>query len=145
MNHMITQYKNIFVLGLDESNMRTLLAVPDADSYRFHPLLTIEELQVGEVSVTDLFEKAKGVLDAFDGSIDAIVGYWDFPVSTLVPMLSEHYGTRSTGLESIVKCEHKYWSRLEQQKVVDEYPGFGRVDMEADKPRPPRAWTSPCG
>ncbi len=71
--------KNIFVIGLDEANLPTLQAVPDAQQYEFHPLLTIEELQHGEVSVAELFEKAQKVLDAFDGSIDAIVGYWDFP------------------------------------------------------------------
>jgi biotin carboxylase len=135
--------KNIFVLGLDESNLPTLNAVPHAEEYRFHRLLTIEELQVGEVSVPDLIDKAQGVLDAFDGPIDAIVGYWDFPVSTLVPILSERYGTRSTSLESVVKCEHKYWSRLEQEKVVEEHPRFGRVDLEADDPRPPEGMSFP--
>ncbi|MEV8309731.1 ATP-grasp domain-containing protein [Streptomyces flavidovirens] len=141
--------KNIFVLGLDEANLPTLRAVPDAQEYEYHPLLTIEELQHGEVSVAELFDKARGVLDSFEGSIDAIVGYWDFPVSTLVPMLSERYGTRSTGLESVVKCEHKYWSRLEQQKVIDEHPRFGRVDLEADDPQPPEGvrfpmWLKPA-
>ncbi|MFJ5273048.1 ATP-grasp domain-containing protein [Streptomyces sp. NPDC088358] len=141
--------RNVFVIGLDEANLPTLNAVPDAKELRFHPLLTIEELQGGEVSVAALLEKARGVLDAFDGTIDAIVGYWDFPVSTLVPMPSERYGTRSTSLESVVKCEHKYWSRLEQQKVTDKHPRFGRVDLEADDPRPPEGvrfpmWLKPA-
>ncbi|MFJ6698108.1 acetyl-CoA carboxylase biotin carboxylase subunit family protein [Streptomyces sp. NPDC091272] len=135
--------KNIFVVGLDEANLPTLNAVPHADEYRFHPLLTIEELQVGEVSVPDLIEKATAVLDAFDGTIDAIVGYWDFPVSTLVPILSERYGTRSTNLASTVKCEHKYWSRLEQEKVVEEHPRFGQVDLTADDPVPPEGMSFP--
>ncbi|TXS32359.1 ATP-grasp domain-containing protein [Streptomyces sp. adm13(2018)] len=131
------QLKNIFVVGLDDANLPTLEAVPDADSYRFHRLLTIEELQEGEVSVNDLLQRARAVLDAHDGSIDAIVGYWDFPVSTLVPMLGEEYGTRTTSLESVVKCEHKYWSRLEQRKAIDAHPRFGRVDLDTDTPLPP--------
>ncbi|WP_033328508.1 ATP-grasp domain-containing protein [Streptomyces yerevanensis] len=129
--------KNVFVIGLDEANLPTLRQVPGARSLRFHQLLTIEELQIGEVHLPALIEKAQGVLDAFDGSVDAIVGYWDFPVSTLVPILSERYGTRSTSLESVVRCEHKYWSRLEQQKVTDRHPRFGRVDLAAEPPRPP--------
>ncbi|MFV0137904.1 acetyl-CoA carboxylase biotin carboxylase subunit family protein [Streptomyces sp. HMX87] len=129
--------KNVFVVGLDEANLATLKAVPGADALRFHGLLTVEELQVGEVSLPTVIEKAQSVLDAFDGSIDAIVGYWDFPVSTLVPILGERYGTRTTSLESVVKCEHKYWSRLEQQKVTDCHPRFGRVDLAADRPSPP--------
>ncbi|MFD6431148.1 acetyl-CoA carboxylase biotin carboxylase subunit family protein [Streptomyces venezuelae] len=147
--HPQAQPKNVFVLGLDDANLPTLNSVPDAESYRFHPLLTVEELQGGEVSVPALLEKAQGVLDAFDGSIDAIVGYWDFPVSTLVAILGDRYGTRSTSLESVVKCEHKYWSRLEQQKVIDEHPRFGRVDLDADEPRPPEGvrfpmWLKPA-
>jgi biotin carboxylase len=35
-------------------------------------------------------------------------------------------------LEAVVKCEHKYWSRLEQQKVIEELPRFGLVDPERD-------------
>ncbi|GHA71128.1 hypothetical protein GCM10010330_24890 [Streptomyces tendae] len=129
--------KNVFVVGLDEANLPTLQAVPGAQSLRFHGLLTVEELQDGEVSVPDILEKAQRELDAFEGSIDAIVGYWDFPGSTLVPILGERYGTRTTSLESVVKCEHKYWSRLEQREVTDCHPRFGRVDLRADPPRPP--------
>ncbi|MFI2238601.1 acetyl-CoA carboxylase biotin carboxylase subunit family protein [Streptomyces chrestomyceticus] len=141
--------KNIFVLGLEAANLPALHDVPDADRYRFHPLLTVKELQVGEVSVPDLLDKAQQLLDSFDGSVDAIVGYWDFPISTLVPILSERYGTRSTSLASVVKCEHKYWSRLEQEKAVDTHPRFGRVDLHADPPRPPEGvgfpmWLKPA-
>ncbi|WP_329236130.1 ATP-grasp domain-containing protein [Streptomyces sp. NBC_00111] len=137
------QRRNIFVIGLDDSNLRTLEAVPDAGSYRFHRLLGVEELQEGEVSVPGLMDRARAVLDAHDGSIDAIVGYWDFPVSTLVPMLGKEYGVRTTGLESVVKCEHKYWSRLEQRKVIDELPAFGRVDLDSDDPKPPEGVSFP--
>ncbi|AEN13828.1 MULTISPECIES: ATP-grasp domain-containing protein [unclassified Streptomyces] len=137
------QPKNIFVIGLDDANLPTLQAVPQADSYRFHRLLSIEELQEGEVSVPDLLNRARAVLDAHDGSVDAIVGYWDFPVSILVPLLGKEYGVRTTGLESVVKCEHKYWSRLEQQKVIDEYPRFGRVDLDTDDPQPPEGVNFP--
>ncbi|MET8678974.1 ATP-grasp domain-containing protein [Streptomyces sp. NPDC004647] len=123
---------NIFVIGLDEENLDTLRRVPLVAAYRFHPLLDVEELQIGEIDVADLISKAEAQLDAFDGNIDGIVGYWDFPVSTIVPILCERYGLRSSSLESVVKCEHKYWSRLEQQKVIDEHPRFALVDLEGE-------------
>ncbi len=135
--------KNIFVIGMDEANLRVLREVPHAEDYAFHPLLDVEELQVGEVSVPDLLEKARAQLDAFDGSIDAVVGYWDFPVSTIVPILAGQYGLRSSSLESIVKCEHKYWSRLEQQKVIKEHPRFDLVSLVEDDPRPPEGMSFP--
>ncbi|MGH3310220.1 MAG: ATP-grasp domain-containing protein [Streptomyces sp.] len=137
MKEISVRQKNIFVMGMDEANLQVLREIPDAAEYDFHALLTVAELQHGEVSVPDLLEKARTKLDAFDGSIDAIVGYWDFPVSTIVPILNGQYGLRGTSLESIVKCEHKYWSRLEQQKVIEEHPRFGLVSLETDDPRPP--------
>src|SRR5699024_3417689 len=113
---------NIFVLGLDDRNQAELDVLPDADQYVFHSLLPIEAMQEGIISFPDILQKAQDRLDDFEGSIDAIVGYWDFPVNLLVPILSRQYGLPSKDLEAVVKCEHKYWSRLEQQKVIDEYP-----------------------
>jgi hypothetical protein len=132
----VDRKKHIFVLGMDEQNFATLADVPHAESYVFHPLLSIDELQRGEIDVEALLKKAEAQLDAFDGEIDAIVGFWDFPVSTLVPLLSAPRGLRSTSLESILKCEHKYWSRLEQQKVTDAHPRFAVVDLDGT-PEPP--------
>ncbi|MGP3977048.1 ATP-grasp domain-containing protein [Streptomyces sp. 8N114] len=134
---------------MDDANRTTLEAVPDAARYRFHPLLAPEELQGDGISVPALLDRARGVLDSFDGRVDAVVGYWDFPVSTMIPLLAEQYGTRSTSLDSVVKCEHKYWSRLEQQQVIDEVPRFGRVDLDAAQPEPPAGvrfpmWVKPA-
>lgn len=126
--------RNIFVLGLDEFNFSSLRRLADAEQYDFHQLLTRPELQVGTVSVPELLDKARRELDSFDGSIDAIVGYWDFPVSMLVPILCDRYGLCSASLEAVLKCEHKYWSRLEQQKVIDEYVPFGLLDLTNENP-----------
>ncbi|WP_022873411.1 ATP-grasp domain-containing protein [Nesterenkonia alba] len=120
---------NIFVLGLDELNHRALRALPGAEEYTFHQVLTFDELQGGTVSVSELLTEAQKRLDAFPGSIDAIVGYWDFPVTAMVPILCQRYGLPSANLSGIVTVEHKYWSRLEQQKVIDEHPGFGLIDL----------------
>ncbi|MFI5756887.1 acetyl-CoA carboxylase biotin carboxylase subunit family protein [Streptomyces sp. NPDC051569] len=130
MDSATTDSTNIFVMGLDDLNKEMLLRAPGAEGFRFHSLLTIEELQSGDIDIPALLARAERRLDDFDGTIDAIVGYWDFPVSSLVPILCERYGVRGTSLESIVKCEHKYWSRIEQRKVISELPGFGIVDLE---------------
>lgn len=106
--------------------------MPDADRYMFHQLLTQDELQHGVVSVPDLLDQARAQLDAFDGTVDAIVGYWDFPITMMVPILYQERELRSATLEAVVKCEHKYWSRLEQQKVIDEHPAFALLDLSVD-------------
>jgi biotin carboxylase len=134
---------NVAVLGLDEANRELLERVPGADRYAFHRLLTIEELQQGEdIPVADLLAEATARIEAFDGRIDAIVGFWDFPVSTMVPVLCERFGLRGASLESVLRCEHKYWSRLIQREVITEYPPFGLVDL--DDPRAPADVGCPC-
>lgn len=126
--------KDIFVLGLDDENLTTLRHI-DMD-LRFHPLLSPDELQSGDIDLAALLDKASEQMAAFDGTIDAVVGYWDFPISSMVPMLADRFGLRGADLEAVVKCEHKYWSRLEQAKVIDEYPAFGLVDPFHDT-KPP--------
>jgi hypothetical protein len=134
---MSARPKNVFVLGLDERNRELLHGLPDQSAYRFHGLLGREELQSGgTVPLRELLEKAESRLAAFDGPVDAIVGYWDFPVSSMLPLLCERYGLPSASLESVVKCEHKYWSRLEQRKVCDAHPAFDLVDLEHPVPPP---------
>ncbi|MDQ7811058.1 ATP-grasp domain-containing protein [Amycolatopsis sp. A133] len=129
--------ENIFVIGLDEENRRVLDRLPWASGYRFHGLLTPEELQHGESDFEALLKTAQHELDAFDGDVDAIVGYWDFPAASLVPILCARYGLPGVSLEAVLKCEHKYWSRLEQRKVIDELPNFGIVDLDGEPPAPP--------
>src|SRR5699024_12881160 len=47
-----------------------------------------------------------------------------------------------TDLTDVVKCEHKYWSRLIQQQVIEEIPKFGLVDPYRD-PLPPAGMSFP--
>lgn len=122
--------KNIFVLGLDAENRSELEALPDAEHFRFHPLLDVDELAHGEIRLADLLDKAEAELNSFDGPVDAVVGYWDFPISTMVPILCHRRGLPSAALEAVLKCEHKYWSRLEQQKSIEEYPRFALVHLD---------------
>ncbi|MGH3906331.1 MAG: ATP-grasp domain-containing protein [Pseudonocardiaceae bacterium] len=128
--------KNVFVLGFDEHNSRILQDMPDAAECDFHPLLTFDEIYGEEIKFGDVLAAAKRELDAFDGPIDAIIGFWDFPVSSILPLLRQRYGLPTASLEEVVKCEHKYWSRLVQQQVIDEYPPFGLVDPEHDTQPP---------
>jgi hypothetical protein len=127
---------NVFVVGLDEHNEELLHDLPDAERYRFHQLLSYEEIYGEEIRLPGLLDKAQRELESFDGSVDAIIGFWDFPVSTMLPILRARFGLPGPPLEEVVKCEHKYWSRLEQQKVIDEYPRFALVDPGRDQDPP---------
>lgn len=128
---------NVFVLGLDEANRRLLRRLPHALRYRFHPLLGADTLLSGaEVPLEELLALAQARLESFPGSIDAITGYWDFPVTSMVPILCSRFRLPGAALDAVVKCEHKYWSRLVQQEVTDACPPFALVDL-AGPPRPP--------
>jgi len=131
------QTRNVFVLGLDDRNLALMQNLPNASSLRFHRLLTREELMYVEAPVGELLDRARDELNSFDSTIDAIVGYWDFPVSSMVPVLCREYGLPGPSLEAVLKCEHKYWSRIEQRKVALSFPPFELVSLEND-PEPPR-------
>jgi ATP-grasp domain len=134
--------ENVFVLGLDDHNARILHGLPDAGRYRFHPLLSGDELAGGEtIPMQALLDAAQRQVESFDGPVHALIGFWDFPVSTMVPILCDRLGLRWASLESVVKCEHKYWSRLEQRRVIDEYSRFGLIDL--DRPALPKGMDYP--
>jgi len=122
--------KNIFVVGLNDLNAERLTRLRGCQDIAFHPLLTPEEVsETQEFDIPAMLRDAEATLDAFDGSIDAIVGYIDFPVSTMLPLLCKKYGTRNASLESLLKCEHKYWSRKVMAEVIPEHvPKFTAFD-----------------
>jgi hypothetical protein len=111
--------RQIFVLGLDDFQRPLLEALPQASECRFHGLLTMDQLRQGDrIPIAELVEEALAELDRFDGHIDAVVGFWDFPINCLVPILSERLGLPHKPLAGVVACEHKYWARIVQQRVV---------------------------
>ncbi|PQO24798.1 D-alanine--D-alanine ligase [Rhodobacteraceae bacterium WD3A24] len=121
---------NIFVMGLDSYNLGLLQQVRHAEKYAFHGLLSYDEIAgAARFDMEALLDKARGILRAFPGRIDAIVGYWDFPTILMKPILRREFGLRGPSLESVLRCQHKYISRMEQAEVVpDQLPAFALVD-----------------
>ena len=117
--------KQIFVIGLDEFNMKKLQNLPDADRYEFHPALEVSEMrQIEKYDMNELINLCTKRIEE-NGKIDAIVSFYDFPGTTLLPIIAEKYQLPGPSLESIMKCENKFWSRLEQSKVIaDHIPVF---------------------
>jgi hypothetical protein len=127
---------NVFVLGLDDLNLGVLENLPGADELRFHELLCRDDLlDIAHLDLPARLAQAERILRDFDGSVDAVVGYWDFPVSSLVPIVCHRFGLPSPDLDGVLRCEHKYWCRLEQSEVIEEHPAFALVPF--DDPAPP--------
>lgn len=122
--------KNVFVIGLDEFNRKKLECLPEAEECRFLPALDYTEIRhVQHYDMEQLIRCARKRMKAEPGGVDAIVTYYDFPGTVMVPILAEEFGVIGPSLESVLKCEHKYWSRLEQQKVIAEHiPKFRAFD-----------------
>ena len=123
--------KNIFVIGYNEFNLGELRAIKRAEEYNFIPVLPISEAQqIGVKSdVEALLDKCRKAIDGFDGNVDAIIGFYDFPITLMVFILCREYGLRAPSVESGLMCEHKYWSRNEQSRVIEDHvPGFEAVN-----------------
>ena len=131
--------KNVFFIGLNDFNRTKLEAIRNAERYRFHGLLDpAEVLDTYDFPIADMLQRSEQQLRDWQkesgGSIDAIAGYMDFPVSTMLPLLCNKFGVRTPTLESLLKCEHKYWSRLIQREVIPNYiPRFRAFDPFDDK------------
>jgi len=126
--------KNVFILGLNDFNRKKLTSIRGAKGYTFHGLLETKQVyDAEEFPLEELLEQAEGQLTQWRETtgerIDAIAGYMDFPVSLMLPLLCARFKTPSPSLESVLACEHKYWSRLLQQQVIPEHiPGFRLFD-----------------
>ncbi|QTG80120.1 ATP-grasp domain-containing protein [Arthrobacter crystallopoietes] len=122
--------KNVFVLALTDVQRGELETVNGAENYVFRNLLDYESVvNTPEIDFEGLLAKARSELQEFDGPVDAIVTHWDFPASVIGPLLAKENGLPAPSLESLLKCEHKYWSRLEQKASIPEcVPQFASFD-----------------
>jgi len=128
--------KNIFVIGYDESHGEDVKRIPDVDRFCFYPLLYSDEVVYQKsYDVEKKLEDARKVLNDFDGPVDGIICHWDFPATSLYAMLCEEFELPGPSLEAILKCAHKYWSRLAQREVVPENtPAFCAINPFAEDP-----------
>ena len=122
--------KNVFIVGLDPFNREKLERLPQAAECEFHPALEVGDIRgVTEYDMPALIETAISAMASIPGGVDGVASYWDFPGTVMAPILARHFGVRGPNLEAILKCEHKYWSRLEQRKAIpDHIPRFRAFD-----------------
>lgn len=139
---------DVFVVGMSDAEHRQLDRAL-GDRYRFHPLLEFSDVRyVDEIDFDALVERASAELDGAS-SVDGVMGYWDFPTTSLVPVLQQRFGLPGASLEAVARCEHKYWSRRIQAEVVGELvPSFvafdpAEEDALAEADIAPPYWVKP--
>jgi hypothetical protein len=131
----MAEKRQVFFVGLDDFNRQTLEALPQAADVEFRPALTLAEMRDDpDVDVTALIELAAERMAGAPGGPAGVASFFDFPGTVIAAALAERFALPGPSLESLFKCEHKYWSRLEQQKVAAEnIPAFQPFDPFDDE------------
>lgn len=131
---------NVFFLGLDDFARKHLETIRGAENYEFIGIFDADEVSRAQsYDMRELLHEAEKRIRSHPKEPDAVVGHFDFPVSTMLPVLRARLAlSPQPTLESVLRCEHKYWSRCIQEKVVpDQVPPFELVnpfdDDAADK------------
>jgi hypothetical protein len=125
---------DVFVVGLAD-RQRQELERALGDRYRFHGLLDFSDVRyVEQLDFDELLEHAAAELEAAP-NVDGVMGYWDFPTTSLVPVLQQRFGLPGPSLEAVARCEHKFWSRRVQAEAVpDLVPAFAAFDPRVPDP-----------
>lgn len=114
--------RNIVVPALDDYQRRELETLRNMEDCEFHSLLDSQRVVEAErIDFDALLEAARSELERLEGDVAGMLAHWDFPTSVLAPVLAQEYGLPAPSVTSVLKCEHKYWSRLEQSKSIPEF------------------------
>lgn len=130
------QRRTIVVIGADDHNIALIESIPEAEQWNIERVLEWEDVQPdhGRIDFDDLYRTARKKIDALDGGPDAIIGYLDFPVTSLVALLTRDYGLPGASPEAAACCEHKYWMReIEASVFPDNAPEVAAINPFASK------------
>jgi biotin carboxylase len=118
-------YREIEALGLNRRHQ-----------FFFHDYasLTLEELVADEppenADLRDPREEVRRLIERYrDARLDAIVSTDDYPGSALASILAQALGLPGVAPAVNLRCQHKYYSRVDQQRFApDAVPYFRRLD-----------------
>lgn len=129
---------NLFVMGLDKFHLDLLETIhDDDDAYEFLTLFTTAEIvHPPDLKYPTMEEICAHAAELFGNfRADGVMGYWDLPTSLAVPLVAHENGLPGVPLEAVARCEHKFWSRREQARIIPELVGhFQSIDPFAKNP-----------
>lgn len=127
--------KHVHVIGLDDIYLDELRSIRNADEYEFHGVVPYPVIVGPEAYAMDeIMATARRDLEAAP-AVDAIIGHWDFPTTSMLPILRREHGLPTPSLASVLMCENKYWARRAMREAAPEAtPPFQHVDPFADDP-----------
>lgn len=122
--------KHVFVVGLDDFNLKLLKGIRNAEDYEFHGLVPYNMVVNPESYPIDEMVKV-GLQDIEESGVtpDALIGHWDFPTTALLAVFRDKFDLPGPTLESVLIADHKYWGRLRHARVIPEsIPDFQSLD-----------------
>jgi len=127
--------RHIHVIGLDDVYLDELRSIRNASDYEFHALVPYAMIvNPPSYPMDKIMATARDELDNA-AAVDAIIGHWDFPTTSMLPILRREHGLPTSRLESVLLCENKYWARLATRAAAPECtPAFQHVDPFVDEP-----------
>lgn len=127
--------KHVHAVGLDDVYLDELKSIHGAENYEFHALVPYSMIvNPPEYRMDEIMATARRQLDEAP-AVDAIIGHWDFPTTSILPILRREYGLGGPTLESVLYCENKYWARRAMEEAVPECtPPYQHVDPFDDDP-----------
>jgi hypothetical protein len=134
---------NILFLCPTHRDYRELEALGLSRRHRFYfhdyASLVLEELVADEpLDKSDLadprIEVRRLAAEYRDAAIEAVVSTDDYPGSALAAILARFFGLPGVAPAVNLRCQHKYYSRLEQQKFAPRAVPFFRALDEAELP-----------
>lgn len=127
-----TDVPQLGVLGPDRRHIAWLRQIGEEHGFSVCTPLDFDQVRfIESLDIDHLLEAARSRMET--GSVAGVTTFWDFPSSCVAAILASEYQLPGPDLRSVVMFEHKYWSRLLQQKVApDDTPPFAAVDVFAD-------------
>jgi hypothetical protein len=127
--------KKIIVVGIDAFNEFELSQIKDFDRYEFITLFDPKEIQnQEEIDVEKIIQTLNKTIRSQKDGIDGIITFFDFPFTLVTFYIAKLHNLKGPSLLSGLKCEHKYWSRIEQSKIVPaNVPRFDEIDPFDEK------------
>ena len=136
------------VLGLDDRRAARLAQIGEEHGFDLDSVLDFDQVRfVERFDLDALLDDARDRMR--ERPVAGVTTYWDFPSSCIAAILASEHGLPGPDLRSVVIFEHKYWSRLLQQKIApDDTPAFAAVDVFAEPlaagpPLPYPFWLKP--
>lgn len=129
--------QTLFHLGLDERAPRYSRRLGRADPLEVLPLASEADLRsASAASVSEILTAARSRLARAGAARrrHGVVGDLGAPISLLLPLLRDPFDLPGPRFESVLKCDHKYLSRLVQRQTTPEHvPAFAVIDPFSDE------------